>query len=68
MSKKINSEEVPESATDYVDDGFSVYFYKRVTAFNMQLLEYWNASAKTWDMCGTLPWSKLKPVSEISIS
>lgn len=50
----------PPEATDFTDDGFKITYYRRVKAFNMDLLEY--HSANGWEMAGCLPWDKLQPV------
>lgn len=50
----------PADASDYVDDGFTLTFYRRGTAFGMNVLDRWIGD--NWQIAGTLPWADLQPV------
>ncbi len=53
---------IPEDATDYIKD-YKITYYKRIKAFNMNLLEYWTGSQ--WKMCSYLPWNDIRPIEEL---
>lgn len=55
----------PPDASDYVDDGFSLTFYRRATAFGMKVLDYW--TGEDWKTAGTLPWSSLQSVPGVAV-
>lgn len=55
----------PEDASDFTYDGFTVKFYRRVSALGMNLLDYWSNGG--WRSAGTLPWAGLQPVPTIEV-
>lgn len=57
---------VPEGATDYIHN-LDITYYKRITAFNMNLLQYWCKYKKRWLQCGYHPWDELKPLKTITL-
>jgi hypothetical protein len=55
----------PLEATHYSQEGKDIMFWRKVKAFNMILLEYWDHRNNEWKMkFGLLPWKDLKPIKE----
>jgi hypothetical protein len=61
----MNTYTIPEDATDYTrtPQGYSITYYKRFKAFNMNLLCEWNG--REWFVASYLPWDNLKPISDL---
>lgn len=57
--------DIPEDATDFIRTSYNVTYYKRVQAFNLNMLEYWNKYKDRWEMCGYHPWDELKPIQDL---
>jgi hypothetical protein len=56
---------IPKGATDYIHD-LDIVYYKRITAFNMNLLQYWCKYQERWRQCGYHPWDKLRPLKSVT--